>query len=187
MKKSKKNSTKKVVKKVLDKPTMDVKPEVVKSQDKGGKLKLVAVAILFLISVYLALYFITGSQFIPGTEITQDEFKDVFSSADTVYIVMDVRQIVDATTSNGVLQCGVDFAASNGMGGKTVIPLSISDDGCIIQSGATPTNDCISMLKGGSTIYVKGGTEQTKYYSNGMVVSVSGNYTLGTCGIKVLN
>lgn len=187
--KSKKKSVKKVQdNKLEDSVMVDEMPKQVQEaqkEDKHGGLKLVAVLVLLLIAAYLAFYFM-GSGFKPGTELTQEEFKDIFLSAETVYIVMDVRGVNDNIISNGILQCGVDFAASNGMGGKNVTPLSMSEAGCQTATELKPIDDCIKMLEDGITLYVKGGPEQTKYYSNGMVVSVGGNYTFGTCGIKVV-
>lgn len=174
----------------LKQPAEVQKPaEIKKTDDTGGKLKLLAVVMLFGVLLYLVYYFMTlqSLQFSPGPEIDQDSFKEVFSSAQNVYIVMDVRNSNNSTISNNILQCGVDFAASSGMGGKTVVPLSFSDDGCVIPTGYISLANCSTMLKDGITIYVKAGNDQARYYSNGMVVSVGSGYTLGACGIKLIN
>lgn len=160
-----------------------------KTVDNLGKFKPLALVLLFGILIYLVYYFLNfqNLQFFPGPEIDQESFKEVFASAQNIYIVMDVRNIKDPVSSNHVLQCGVDFAASSGMGGKTVVPLSFSDDGCIIPTGYIPPSNCSAMLKDGITIYVKAGNDKAKYYANGMVVSVGSNYTLGMCSINVVN
>jgi hypothetical protein len=178
----------------IEQPEMKEKPEMTKEkQDEiGFPYKLAAVAVLFIIAVCMTVYFVfigyPNQQFIPGTEITQEEFKDVFASAEKIYIVMDVRNANTSTISDNVLQCGIDFAASSGMGGKTVSYLSISSEGCV-----TPTNMdnqidyCISMLQDGLAVYVMAGNGSATYYSNGMVVTVGENYTQGQCGITRLN
>lgn len=154
-----------------------------KIADSSDKFKLLAVVLLFGVLIYFVYHFYFQNQQFSGPEITQDSFKEIFSSAQNVYIVMDVR---GANNSNSILQCGVDFAASSGMGGKTVVPLSFSDDGCVSPNGYIPFANCSAMLKNGITVYVKAGNSQVKYYKDGMVVSVGSNYTLGVCGIKVL-
>lgn len=149
-------------------------------------MKTVAVAVLFVIVIGLAYYFLSSSdsRFIPSSGVDAETFKGIFAAATKVYIVMDVRGASNDKASTNVLQCGVDFAASSGMGGKTVTPMSLSNDGCIAPDGKKDPKQCFSMLKDGITIYVTEGTSGTKYYSNGMVVTVGQDYVVGTCGIR---
>jgi hypothetical protein len=161
--------------------------EAAKPEGAGSMLKTGAVLLLLFAVVLLAYYYFVvmpGNSFAPGSEVDADTFKGIFANADNLYIVMDVRDAPDDATSTAILQCGVDFAASNGTGGKTVTPISLSKDGCVAPDGMHPTKDCFALLPGGLTIYVKEGSGGVKYYSNGMVVRVSSNYTVGTCGIK---
>ena len=158
-------------------------PSIKPSPKPKFQLKLLAVGILLILAIYLAFYFMTP-HFISGAEITQDEFKTVFASTNDVYIVMDVRNAVNSTDRSSILQCGVDFAASNGMGGKNVTPLSFASDGCVTPNGYDTVENCLSMLNDGVTIYVASGTNPPKYYTNGMVVNVGTNYTQGVCGIN---
>ncbi|MFH1520606.1 MAG: hypothetical protein ABID61_03105 [Candidatus Micrarchaeota archaeon] len=160
--------------------------ETKKTVDTSGKLKIMAIVVLFGILIYLVFLNLQNTlQF--GPEIDQESFKEIFASAENVYIIMDVRNTNDPVNSNNVLQCGVDFAASSGMGGKTVVPMSFSNDGCVTPTGTLSLEDCTTMLKDGITVYVKAGNEQAKYYNAGMVVSVGSDYTLGACSINVIH
>lgn len=154
-------------------------------QKKGSALKTAAVVVLLVIALALAYYFLNQSSmaFTPGTSVDAETFKGIFDSASNVFIVMDVRGVKDTKVSDNILQCGVDFAGSSGMGGKSVTPLSLADDGCTAPDGKRDPSDCFSMLKSGLTIYVKQGPGGASYYSNGMVVTVGSNYTMGSCAI----
>ncbi len=154
-------------------------------QKKGSALKTVAVVLLLVIALALAYYFLNQSSnaFTPGTSVDAETFKGIFESAANIFIVMDVRGVKDQKVSDNVLQCGVDFAGSSGMGGKSVTYFSLADDGCTAPDGKRDPQDCFSMLKNGLTIYVKQGPGGASYYSNGMVVTVGSNYTLGSCSI----
>ncbi len=156
------------------------------AQKKGSALKTAAVVILLVIAIALAYYFInqSSSAFSPGASVDAETFKGIFSQASNIFIVMDVRGVKDQKVSDDILQCGVDFAGSSGMGGKTVTPLSLADSGCTAPDGNRDPQECFSMLRNGLTIYVKQGPGGASFYSNGMVVTVGSNYTLGSCSIK---
>jgi hypothetical protein len=154
--------------------------------EQGGLMKGIMVFGLLAAVLFLAYYFITlsANSFVPGTDVDAETFKGIFTHSENVFIVMDVRGASNAAVANNVLQCGVDFAASSGMGGKTVTPMSFGNDGCVVPDGYHKPGECFAMLKNGVTIYIKEGPGGAKYYSNGMVVLVGPEYALGTCGIK---
>lgn len=170
-------------------------------EEKRSGLKTIAVLALLVLAAALAYYFLLmPPSFRAGAEVDAETFKDQFAASQNVYIVMDVRGISDYNVSNNVMQCGVDFAASSGMGGKNATYLSFGPNSqgntaCVASDGNEyPVEDCLKMLDGGIAIYVKECRAQfailgqqcpggVKYYSNGMVVSVGNNYALGTCGI----
>lgn len=139
----------------------------------------------------MAWHFVTSAAatFVPGAAVDAETFKGIFNKADTVYIVMDVRGVTDANTRTNILQCGVDFAGSSGMGGKNVSYMSLGDDGCVADDGMRPSGGthtaeyCISLLKNGTVIYVKEGTSSS-YYSNALVVGVGQQYPAGSCAIR---
>lgn len=164
---------------------MESAPEAV-SEGRSDRLKNLALLGLVALVLVLVYYFFVVPQtmFVPGSQLDAEQFKDIFASAGNVYILMDVRGVRDNATSNNILQCGVDFASSSGMGGKTVTPLSAGDvEGCIGPDGAHPMSYCFSQLRNGIAIYVHAGSGAS-YYTNGMTVGVGQNYTTGTCGIR---
>jgi len=166
-------------------PPMEEKP----ARNGGGGIKNFAIFVLLAAAVFMAYYFmvmVPENSFVPGTEVDAETFKNLFLAAPKVYIVMDIRGAQDYSVSNNILQCGVDFAGSTGMGGKYVTPLSISRDGCVTPDGVHQPKECFSMISDGISVYVREGDGGARYYSNGMVVFVGKDYALGTCSIKRL-
>ena len=159
--------------------------EIKHPKEKADHIKVFAVFLLGLFLLIFTYYFfvLSDTVFVPGTAVDAETFKSLFTDANTIYILMDVRDVNNELTNQNILQCGVDFAASSGMGGKNVTYLSIGSEGCITATGKRPDKDCFSDLKNGITIYVREGTT-TRYYFNGMVVGVGPEYDVGTCGIK---
>jgi hypothetical protein len=172
----------------LEKPETAAAPVT----DKGAMLKISAIVLLGVLVVVLAYYFLVLSSptFVPGSEVDVETFKGAFASASKVYIVMDIRGISNESLRGSIMQCGVDFAGSTPMGGKQVMPMSLSNTDCTIppvnktDNGIRTLKECASMLKDGLTIQVKEGPGGAKYYSNGMVVFVGPGYKVGTCGMK---
>ncbi len=156
-------------------------------REQGGLVKGIMIFGLVAAVLFLAYYFLALNEnsFVPGTEVDAETFKGIFTHSTNVFIVMDVRGASNTAVANNILQCGVDFAASSGMGGKEVTPISFGNDGCVTPDGFRKPKECFAMLKDGTTIYVREGPGGAKYYSNGMVVFVGPEYSLGTCGIKV--
>jgi hypothetical protein len=164
--------------------------------DMNQSLKIAAVAILAVLVLALVWHFISmppAGTFVPGPGVDAAAFQSAFINASRVYVVMDVRGVNGTVTSTNILQCGVDFSGSSGMGGKKVTYLSLSDSGCMeaalggngsVEENANQTVDsCISQLDNGMVIYVEPGTS-SYYYSNALVVGIGSNYTAGTCGIR---
>ena len=156
-------------------------------------IKIASLAVLALIAVGLAIFFLLLPQdtFAYGAEVDSGTFKDIFLNSSSVYILSDLRGVTDSNVSQGILQCQVDFAGSTGMVGKLVTYESVSADGCVSATGGdnpkTERNltakDCFSRAGSGITIYVHSGNI-THFYSNGMSVGVDNTYKFGTCGIK---
>ncbi len=181
MKKTKKDKkVKKPEKEPEAEPVVEAAPK-----RKSDLWKVLVVILLLVVAAYFLYHFVfAGSMFVPGSEVDVETFKDIFDSSEKVYIFMDVRGVDNPTISTNILQCGVDFAASSGMGGKDVTYFSLADDGCIAPDGAHPDSYCFEQIKDGVTIYVKEGPGGANYYTNGMVVTVGSQYAIGTCGIR---
>gem|GEM_PF-779836 len=153
--------------------------------EKGTGLKTIVFAILFVAVATLAVYvlFIQPTEkFVPGTEVDSETFLQIFDSTENVYIFMDVRGVTDPDVKHNILQCGVDFAASSGMGPKNATYFSLGDEGCITPRGSSEDSYCFNELRKGVAIYIHEGSA-TSYHSNGIVVGVGSDYSLGTCGI----
>lgn len=150
-----------------------------------NRLKIAAVAVLVVITIVMVFFFFRSTvSFVPGTLVDQQTFKNQFQSTERIFIVMDVRGIKEDEVRTNVLQCGVDFAGSNGMGGKIVSYLSIGDDNvCVSPEGKASADSCFKNLNQGLTIYVHEGN-QTAIYSNGLSVGVGRIYPTGACSIK---
>jgi hypothetical protein len=182
---AKKSSKKKAVK-AEEKPPEPEEPEEymieideeLQQPDKGSGMKMLALAVLLIVVAFLAYHFL----FPYGWPVAEAEFKDLFSSADRIFILMDTRGVVDVPTKRNILQCGVDFAGSTGMVEKNVTYLAVDDGNCTARDGIHETSYCFSQLDDGMTIHIGEGSE-TRLYSNGMVVGVGPNYIIGTCGI----
>lgn len=171
---------------VLETVKPDPEPPIVAPKEARNDIpKIAAVVLLAVLVLFMAWHFLNGAAttFVPGSGVDAATFKDIFSNASRVYIVMDVRSVTDANTSRNILQCGVDFAGSSGMGGKNVSYISVGDDGCVADDGKHTTEYCVSELKNGIVIYVKEGTSSS-YYSNALVVGVGPRYTVGSCAIR---
>jgi hypothetical protein len=152
----------------------------------SDRLKWVAVLILAALVVILAAFFYISSQsdFIPGQNVSADQFKGLLVSAQKVYIVMDIRGVQNSTLRGNIMQCGVDFASSTFLGSKTVIPMSFDSTQCIDADGTHPLSKCAAELKDGIAIDIRGGQPAVRYFSNGMLVTIGPEYKLGACGIK---
>ena len=161
-------------------------PVKAKVEKKSDLFKNLALAGLVVLAIALAYYFITSSEttFNPGSKTDQETFANTFEDTGRIFIVMDTRGVSDSQISDNILQCGVDFAGSTGMGGKNVTPIGIDSSSCTAPDGTHQTKECFSWLKSGLTIYVKEGSPPgADYYSNGMVVRLGREYAVGTCGI----
>jgi hypothetical protein len=158
-------------------------------KNSGSALKNGAILILAFAVLALAYYFYTlpTVSFAPGDPVDAETFAKSLANSTTVFVVIDLRGVQSPIERGSVMQCGIDFAGSTGIGDKQVIPLSFDSD-CIGATGSRPISECTAMLKDGLTILVRGApagaSPGASYYSNGMVVLVGSNYTQGICSIK---
>ena len=154
----------------------------------NDQTKTIAVLVLVLAVFYFAFTTLQKQTFHFGKEITGNQFAAAFASAQKVNIFMDVQGLeADDVLRKNVIQCGVDFSGSSGMGGKNVSYFSVDSASCVSYAGnsssKTGLNDCYAKVSSGLTIYVASGNS-TKFYDNAMLVGIGKNYTLGSCGIN---
>lgn len=166
--------------------TLDIEEEAEESpkQEGSGLLKTAAIVVLAVVVLALVYYFLTlsSNSFVAGPGVTEEQFKEIFANATDVYIVMDVRGVQNEFTNHNILQCGVDFAGSSGLGGKTTTYFSMDEENCVAPDGMHEHSWCFEQLQNGLTIYVTEG-EYTSLHTNGMIVGVGPEYSTGTCGI----
>jgi hypothetical protein len=154
------------------------------------QLKWAAVILLVALVIVLAVFFLDSAKndFVPGQEMTADQFKDALIMAKNVYVLMDVRG--NDSVRGSIMQCGVDFSGSTYLGSKNVVPLSfaVNSSGgseCTTANGTRTIAQCASKLDDGITIDIRPGQPAVRYFSNGMIVTMGSEYKVGTCGIKI--
>lgn len=153
--------------------------------------KTILVILLGIILVYVAYAILfkppTAVQtyvFDPGPAVSAQEFISTLSAAQQINIYSDVRGLTDDQLKNNVYQCGIDFASSDALATKTIVPISIDDQQCVYPQGTLKTSECEGLLKNGVTIYIKYGNNLS-YYKNALRVGVNENYAMGGCIIRV--
>jgi len=153
----------------------------------NDSLKIMAILLLAVAAAVFAYYFITlkESTLKLGNEVNMATFSSILMEAKNVVIVMDVRSFSNYSVNQNILQCGVDFAGSQGLAGKNLTFLSLdAGDSCIGISGNYSASYCFDEMNKGVTIYVKEGNA-TKFYTNAMVVGMGSNYSANGCNIGV--
>lgn len=124
----------------------------------------------------------------PGENVTLQEFAANLLSADSVYIVEDVRELERYPLSRThIMQCGVDYAGSQGFAGKEVVVYILdNEDVCGTIDGATTISECYQDILSASEepgtmmIWIEKGTSP-EMYARGMVVRINETYVQGTC------
>lgn len=130
-----------------------------------------------------------------GQNVTMEEFATSLAHAQKIYLVEDLRGLEKYPISrNNIMQCGVDFAGSEGLVGKEVNLYILEGDECSAsEAGANLTikkvSECHSTVSsafksGGSVvIWVEKGYSPS-IYSSGLVVRVNETYSQGMCSIR---
>jgi hypothetical protein len=153
------------------------------------KIKLLILAFLILGAVWMAYYYITlpqKTELVLGNEVNLETFNSILGDAESVHIVMDVRDVEDQQIKTNILQCGVDFAGSFGLVGKNLSIYSFDNEqGCIGMGENYPLSYCIQKMEEQGVVLLIEGGNSTTFYSNAMKVGVGNNYTVGTCSVKI--
>ncbi len=152
---------------------------------KNAIVVLLVIAVLAFVSLSITK---PAEPFDKGTEINAQTFIHLLDEAETIYVVMDIRNVSNSATKKNILQCGVDFASSIGLVGRNVRYMALDpEEGCILGDfNETEVIDsvpvCLSYLNDGMSLYVTEGND-TKYYTKAAMVGVNEYYTVGTCDI----
>ncbi len=129
-------------------------------------LKKIAIILLFLISVY-GIYFYFYPQSFDNTPSTKEDFLKALANAKDVYIIMDLNN----GYKQGVMNCGVGIAGSEGLAGKNKHIFAFEGNVCVRTDKNTSINECIRDAKNGVIFEIVGGNE-TKYYKNRLKIGV---------------
>lgn len=147
-----------------------------------GNIKTILTVALVLAVIILAIVLFSKN---PSEDLVTNKavFLESLAKAQQVYIIMDLRNVENATIRDNIMQCGTDFAGSAGLVEKSIATFALEDDNCISINGTTSAKNCIDQSKNGASILIQG-TMNTTYYQNKVVVKISQQYTKGTCGIQ---
>jgi len=153
------------------------------------KIKMLIVILLMLVAAWFAYQYLvagSGETLILGNQVNAQTFLSEYGKNDVLYLVMDVRDASSQQAKTNILQCGVDFASSTGLLGKNLTIYSLdTEQGCVALEGSLPIEYCMKNINdNGMTIYIKEGNE-SRFYTNAMVVGVGQNYTSGGCSINI--
>lgn len=115
----------------------------------------------------------------------QSEFSSLVQSSKNVFIVMDLRGSSEKTRAN-IMQCGTDFAGSEGLAGKNITTYALEGGDCFTSDGKSEAKTCLSSAKANPAIFIKSGSGSV-FYNNRLVVGVTDVYSFKDCDIKIKN
>ncbi len=153
-----------------------------------AKNTIVALIVIVVVACLALFYSQEPAPFDKGAEINGETFIHLLENAETIYIVMDIRNVSNNSTKKNILQCGVDFASSTGLVGRNVRYMALDpEEGCIVgdfdSTSVESIPGCLGKLNDAMSLYVTEGDE-TKYYTKAAVVGVGEYYNIGTCDIS---
>lgn len=161
-------------------------------EKKGFDYKTIAVVVLVLIAAVLGAYFMKPADgkkeplnYDRGTPLGQEEFATNLNLATKLYIVMDIRNVSGDIQQGNILQCGTDFAGSEGIVGKEIIVYALEEQNCTSLDRMLTTYECISNALGGVAFFIKPGNGTTIFYEKKAIVGMGTNYTAKECSIGI--
>ncbi|MBN2478462.1 hypothetical protein JXB01_04195 [Candidatus Micrarchaeota archaeon] len=114
---------------------------------------------------------------------SKEDFQNYVLSSEKVYIVMDIRDASDNETAVKIMQCGIDYAGSQGLSPKQKEIYSFDGDGC--YSSATGNmrtiEECADEFQSGPTFYIVEG-DSTEFSKEFAWVGVNQSYD-GECNV----
>jgi len=117
-------------------------------------------------------------------ETMKDKFQKNLLSSNEVYIVMDTRNAPNSTISDGILQCGVDLAGSQGLFEKNITILGLNAEECFgIKNESVSIDECLLLIDGKMQIYITS-ENRTEYFEKRLVVSINEQYAYKACDIN---
>ncbi len=149
----------------------------------------IVVILVVAVLAYFALFYAKQPEpFDRGTKVNPETFLHLLNDAETIYVVMDIRNVSDSATRKNILNCGIDFASSVGLIDRNVKYMALDpEDGCILgdfnHTAIQDIDSCLSLLNSGISLYVTEGNS-TEYYTRAAIVGVGADYQPGTCDIS---
>jgi len=161
---------------------------------KPFDMKMAAVILLGLVAIILAYYiFGLSGQVMPGTESLRYDTGELSNSsgfvsdvqaAKKIYIVMDLRNVASDKQKNNIMQCGTDFAGSQGLVGKELSVLAIESNTCTLLNGTSDINGCIKEAMTGVGFFINSGNSTT-FFKNKIIIGIGEVYQPKSCGVNV--
>ncbi len=114
--------------------------------------------------------------------LMKETFLQNLQESDSVYILMDTRDAPSQGIKEGILQCGVDLAGSQGLASKNITALALEGENCSGMNASI--NECLSILESAPSFHVLSG-QKTEYFENKLVVSIDETYLTGDCSVSI--
>ncbi|MEM4272341.1 MAG: hypothetical protein QXH30_02030, partial [Candidatus Bilamarchaeaceae archaeon] len=130
-----------------------------------------------------------------GQNISLEEFAAVLMQAETICLVEDLRGLEKYPISrNNIMQCGVDFAGSEGLAGKELNIYILEENSCSASEWGgnlttKPLSECYGTLssvigkEGKAIIWIEKGSSSLAY-REGLRVGVNETYAQGMCNVR---
>jgi len=161
-----------------------------KSTGLGFDIKTAVVAVIAIIAIFFVASFMLGKEmrmeleYFKGELANSSAFSQSLASANKVYIVMDLREANETQRLN-IMQCGTDFAGSEGLVNKEITTYALEKDVCTTLEGMTSIETCVNnALNNGIGFYIYKGNS-TYFFKDKAIVGAGGNYQYKNCDISV--
>lgn len=164
-------------------------------KDKKNLVEIKTIGVILLVVLALAIsYYFLGTAKKPetlaydkGSPVPTSVFAANLQNAENIVIVMDIRNNPSEMKRGNIMQCGTDFAGSQGLVGKNITAYALEGEECLSIDGNMNINDCIKNALSGTAIFIMPGNGSTLFYEKKMIVGMGENYTFRECGIAVKN
>lgn len=155
----------------------------------SGILKNIAVLIVVISAIGLGYYFLNQPpaeiKYDIGEKVDSSVFTEGLKGSNKVFIVMDIRNITSDKQKGNIMQCGTDFAGSDGLVEKELIVYAIEGNNCMnINSTSLKVTDCLKEAISNFAIFITGGSS-TKFMQKRAIVGVEEEYQVGSCKVNL--
>ncbi len=157
--------------------------------------KTILTVLLFLLAILVGYVILQENQsfsntsFLPNQtkeEKSKKEFVESLANAETVFIIMDLRNESNYTVRTNIMQCGTDFAGSLafvGFAPESITTFALDDENCTTMNGTTSITNCLKESESGVSLVISSHVN-TSYYKNKALIKIGETYKSGTCNVK---